>query len=294
MSSPIFVDTLSKGPISHHHLAAVADVNYKSEYIKGETNIYVDALSRYGCSAPRALSSNGMISAVETLLETIGDSHRADKRVWVAAGTNTVELARRVQLWRTQSNKITTAVVDATMLTASSTFAVVVPGAIRAPATCASLLGSGKHFACLVPLDLLAVISSRHDGSFDQQTFAALRRTAKIALPAANCCWVVAGDNFADVVALAANCAPMSSFMQTEEPADALRDVAKLKVADLRARLTALHESATGTKAVLTARLTTRLDPRRAAPAVAPVRQQQPEPGDDDDGELMTRGGASS
>ena len=31
--SLIFVDALAKGPISHHHLAAVADVNYKIEYI---------------------------------------------------------------------------------------------------------------------------------------------------------------------------------------------------------------------------------------------------------------------
>jgi hypothetical protein len=143
-----------------------------------------------------------------------------------------VEIARQVQQWRRQKNKITTGVVDATMLAVPWTFAVVVPGAIRAPATCASLLGSGKHFACLVPLDLLAVVSTGHDGTFDQQTFAALQRTAKIALPAANFCWVVAGDNFADVVAMAANCSPMSSSMGAEEPADALRYVSKLKVAD--------------------------------------------------------------
>ena len=208
--SLIFVDSLSKGPISHHHLAAVADVNYKIEYIKGETNIYADALSRYGCSAPRALSSNGMLAAVETLLETIGDSHRDDVRVWVAAGTNTVEVARQVQQWRRQTNAITTGAVNEMMLDAPWTFAVVVPGAIRAPAMCAALLGSGKHFACLVPLDLLAVVSTGHDGKFNPQTFAALRNTAKIALPAANFCWVVAGDNFADVVAMAANCSPMS------------------------------------------------------------------------------------
>ncbi len=73
MCSLIIVDLLSKVPISHHHLAAVADVDNKIEYIKGETNIYADALSRYGRSAPRALSSDGMLAAVETLLETIGD-----------------------------------------------------------------------------------------------------------------------------------------------------------------------------------------------------------------------------
>jgi hypothetical protein len=94
--SLIFVDALSKGPISHHHLAAV---NYKIEYIKGETNIYADALSRYGCSAPRALSANGMLAAVETLLDTIGDSHREDRSVWVAAGADTVAVARLVQQW---------------------------------------------------------------------------------------------------------------------------------------------------------------------------------------------------
>ena len=285
--SLIFVDSLSKGPISHHHLAAVADVNYKIEYIKGETNVYADALSRYGCSAPRALSSNGMLAAVETLLDTIGDSHRDDMRVWVAAGTNSVEVARQVQEWRRTKNKITTGVVDATMLTASWTFAVVVPGALKAPATCASLLDSGKHFACLVPLDLLSVVSTRHDGKFDQQTFAALQRTAKIALPAANFCWVVAGDNFADVVSMAANCSPMSSSMRTE-PADALHDVTKLKVADLRAKLTALHESAAGTKAVLAARLKASMDAIRVGPAAAPVRQQQQEPDDDDDDVFMT------
>jgi hypothetical protein len=65
-------------------------------------------------------------------------------------------------------------VVDASMLAAAWTLAVVVPGAIRAPATCASLLGSGKDFACLVPLDLLAVVSVRHDGTFDQEIFCSL------------------------------------------------------------------------------------------------------------------------
>ena len=286
--SLIFVDSLSKGPISHHHLAAVADVNYKIEYIKGETNVYADALSRYGCSAPRALSSNGMLAAVETLLETIGDSHRDDVRVWVAAGTNTVEVARQVQQWRRQTNAITTGAVNEMMLDAPWTFAVVVPGAIRAPATCAALLGSGKHFACLVPLDLLAVVSTGHDGKFNPQTFAVLQRTAKIALPAANFCWVVAGDNFADVVAMAANCSPMSSSMEMEEAADALRDVSKLKVADLRVRLTALHESAAGKKAVLAARLVASMATSRAGSAAAPLRPQQQELDDDDEDVFMT------
>ena len=286
--SLIFVDALSKGPISHHHLAAVADVNYKIEYIKGETNIYADALSRYGCSAPRALSANGMLAAVETLLDTIGDSHREDRSVWVAAGADTVAVARLVQQWRALSNKITTGVVDATMLGAAWTFAVVVPRAIRAPETCASLLSSGKHFACLVPLDLLAVVSTRHDGSFDQQIFAALQRTAKIALPAANFCWVVAGDNFADVVALAAHCTPMTASMLPAQPADALRDVARMTVADLRARLTALHESAAGTKAALSARLTACLGSRQVAPRAVPAQQQQQQSSEDDDDEFMT------
>ena len=285
--SLIFVDTLSKGPISHHHLAAVADVNYKIEYIRGETNIYADALSRYGCTGPRVLSSNGMLAAVEKLLQTIGELHRGDQNVWVAAGTHTVIVARMVQQWRTLSNKIATGVVDATMLAAAWTFAVVVPGAIVAAATCASLLNSGKHFACLVPLDLLAIVSTRHDGSFDRRTFAALEKTAKIALPAANFCWVVAGDNFADVVAMAAHCAPMSASMPPGLQDDAFRGVSRMKVADLRERLTALRESSAGNKATLSGRLTAVLS-RGAPQSGAPARQQQEVASEDDDRELMT------
>ena len=287
--SLIFVDALAKGPISHHHLAAVADVNYKIEYIKGETNIYADALSRYGCSAPRELSSNGMLAAVKTLLDTIGDSHRGDRDVWVTAGTNTLEVARQVQQWRLLGNRISTGVVDAAMLAAAWTFAVVVPGAIRAPATCASLLASTKHFACLVPLDLLAVVATGHDGTFDERIFAALQKTAKIALPAANFCWVVAGDYFADVVSLAADCSPMAASVQrAPSAADALRDVAQMTVVDLRAKLTALHESARGKKAELAARLTARLD---KADVAGPLRQQHLASNDDDeDADFMTDG----
>ena len=74
--------------------------------------------------------------------------------------------------------------------------------------------------------------------------FAALKRTAKIALTAANFSWVVAGDNFADVVLLAAHCTPMTASIQPVSSADALREVAQMGVAQLRASLPALHESA--------------------------------------------------
>ena len=99
---------------------------------------------------------------------------------------------------------------------------------------------------------------------------------------------MVAGDNFADVVAMAANCSPMSSSMEMEEAADALRDVSKLKVADLRVRLTALHESAAGKKAVLAARLVTSMTNSRGGSAAAPLRPQQQEPDDDDEDVFMT------
>jgi hypothetical protein len=49
---------------------------------------------------------------------------------------------------------------------------------------------------------------------------------------------VVAGDNFADVVLLAA------ASIQPVSSADALREVARMGVARLRASLPALHESA--------------------------------------------------
>ena len=267
--SLIFVDSLAKGPLSHHHLAAVADVNYNIEYIKGELNHDPDTLTRYGLMAPRALSVGGMIAALDTLLEAIGDSHRDDNTIWVTATVNTVEVARVVQQWRRPTNKISTGPVDEEMLSENWTFAIVVPKALTAPQICATLLASGKHFACLIPLDLLSVVPMRHDGTHDAGIYGLLRAATKVVMPAANFCWIVGGLNFANVVSLAANCLPMSAVMSS----DALREPDTLPTRTLRERLSALHESAKGPKATLVARLKKRLRADISSP-LATVREE--------------------
>jgi hypothetical protein len=65
---------------------------------------------------------------------------------------------------------------------------------------------------------LLSVVAIKHDGSFDQDAFGLLQATAKIAIPAANFCWVVAGAFFADVIAMAANCSPMTGVVAPPRP----------------------------------------------------------------------------
>ena len=79
-----------------------------------------------------------------------------------------------------------------------------------------------------------------------------------------------------------------ASVQRAPSAADALRDVAQMTVVDLRAKLTALHESARGKKAELAARLTERLD---EADVAGPLRQQHLASNDDDeDADFMTDG----
>ena len=264
--SLIFVDSVSKGPISAYHLASIADVNYTIEYLPGSENTCADALSRYGCDGPRALSRGGLLAAVDLLLATVGDSHRADPDIWVSAGSNTTEVARVIQRWRSASNAIGTGNPDAAKLRGTWTFAVIVPGAIQAPAVCAALLATGRHFACLLPLDLLSVVAIKHDGSFDQDAFGLLQATAKIAIPAANFCWVVAGTFFADVIAMAANCSPMTGVVAPPPSVDALRDVARMTVKQLKARLKSLLAPTDGNKLALAQRLADRFGPAYKSP----------------------------
>lgn len=267
--SLIFVDSLAKGPISHHHLAAVADVNYNIEYIKGELNHDPDTLTRYGLIAPRALSVGGIIAALDTLLDAVGDAHRDDQNIWVTAATNTVEVARVVQQWRHPTNKIATGPVDGAMLKSNWTFAIVVPKALTAPQTCAELLASSKHFACLIPLDLVAVVPMKHDGTHDANIYALLRASTKVVMPAANFCWIIGGLHFADVVSLAANCLPMAAVMDS----DALREPSALSPKELRKRLGALHESTRGSKVALIERLKRRLQSEKASPLATVVEE---------------------
>ena len=253
--SLIFVDAISKGPISAHHLASIADVNYTIEYIPGSENVHADALSRYGCDAPRALSQGGLLAAVELLLSSLGSSQRSADAVWVSAGTSTVEVARVIQRWRTPTNALITGNPDVASLARAWAFAVIVPSAIKSPEICASLLTTRRSFACLIPLDLLAVVSIDHDGAFNKTTFGLLSSAAKIAIPAANFCWVVAGVAMSDVIAMSVYASPLTGVVQPLASADALRDVARLTVAQLKTQLKSLHASAGGNKAALATRL---------------------------------------
>jgi hypothetical protein len=107
----------------------------------------------------------------------------------------------------------------------------------------------------------VSVVAIKHDGSFDQDTFGLLQATAKIAVPAANFYWVVAGTFFAEVIAMAANCSPTTGVVAPPPSVDALRDVARMTVKKLKARLKSLLAPTDGNKMALAQRLADRFGP---------------------------------
>ena len=124
--------------------------------------------------------------ALQTPISTLGDLHRDSRNLRCYAGTHTTAFARGVQSWRRPANKISVGRPTVANLAVARDFAIVAPKATVAPGLCAKLLLAHRPFACLLPLDLLHVVSVRHDGKFDTVVRKLLGHSSRVAFPLVN------------------------------------------------------------------------------------------------------------
>ena len=252
-----FTDKVDKGPLASYLLAKVADVDYRITWIQGSSNVIADFLSRYGTSGPRELTDGGLVSVTMELLRALGNQHRDSAKLWVYAHRETVHLQRQLQRWRRPRNKIQTGNIKESHIKQAWDFAVLVPKVLTAPQTVARLLQTGKPFAALIPLDLLAVVPmNEKDGSCMEPVYKALKSASKIVMPGANQCWVVAGCDCADAVCLTTRVRQATVAMSEV----GLQQLREQRVVDLRRRLRERGASTSGTKSSLVSRLAAMLD----------------------------------
>ena len=209
-------DHRGRGALSPYLLAAVQDVRFRIVWVRGADNPYADFLSRYQLESARQLSAKGVLTALQTLISTLGDLHRDSRNLWCYAGTHTTAFARVVQSWRRPANKISVGRPTAANLAVARDFAIVAPKATVAPGLCAKLLLARRPFACLLPLDLLHVVSVRHDGKFDTVVRKLLGHSSRVAFPLANFIWIVGGVVFPDAVVM-----PVTATSDQDQSADA-------------------------------------------------------------------------
>ena len=209
-------DHRGRGALSPYLLAAVQDVRFRIVWVRGADNPYADFLSRYQLESARQLSGKGTLAALESLLSSLGNQHKDSRKLWCYAGPFTTDFARVVQRWRRPANKISVQRPSVATLATAHDFVIVAPKATVAPGLCAKLLLARRPFACLLPLDLLHVVSVRHDGKFDPVVRKLLGHSSRVAYPLANFIWIVGGVVFPDAIVMPVSAAPSQGF-----PADA-------------------------------------------------------------------------
>ena len=150
----VFMQSIHRGSLSCAQLVDVADVDLRIVYIPGRRNVIADALSRVAAASPRELTQPGILAALDKLLDNLDATYKTVETVWVWAGDDTPEVARRVQQWRTPRNAIRTGSSDNDKhLSAAWDLAILVPSPLRAATVAAQLIRQRRPAAILLPSD---------------------------------------------------------------------------------------------------------------------------------------------
>ena len=168
----------------------LSDCDYEVEYYPGEKNIYADALSRPPMLGPNRLARVGAEAALELLLKTLPATYQGIQSIWVWGGADTVELARKVQAWRTPRNAIIKRAVKETLSQQNWEFAVLMPRSERATAVAQRIIQDGRPACILMPTDLVHYTAQQQDGSFDLKITEAIQAATKLQLMTPCMTWV--------------------------------------------------------------------------------------------------------
>ena len=63
--------TSGKGPVSQFIVDTLSIIDYEMEYVRGENNVYADALSRFPLLGPSKLRRQGISEALNILLSAL-------------------------------------------------------------------------------------------------------------------------------------------------------------------------------------------------------------------------------
>ena len=162
------------------------------EYVQGEKNVVADALSRPPMVGPPVMTVYGLNTLVELLIRHFETSFANCTKLWVYARTDTASLVKMFKDMVPSASKFFKRLPSQENLSAvDSDMAIFVPEAWKSPALVRECLEAEKHFAVLIPHDIIPEIAHDDNGVFLPRVAQLLTGVTFVASASTMYTWVV-------------------------------------------------------------------------------------------------------
>ena len=190
-----WIQQSERGQVTAWLLESVSETPFRVVYLNGPKNTTADALSRIPLINPNECSRLGTREVWKKLLDALPNEWKAAEKICALDGKHTNEVHKQVQDWRVGKNPIGNVPMDQTEKLKEFDLILVRPPVEHAPTYVYNFLKAFPQacFACLVPSDLVQLISSAgknipKDEACDELVH---KKSTKIAFLALNQTWLI-------------------------------------------------------------------------------------------------------
>jgi hypothetical protein len=194
-----------KVPFRNSSLKIFSELETIHQCICGPANSIPDAASRCPMPGPKRLAPTGLAHSVQEILNRLPVQLKTAKIVHAHAGSDTTDIRRIIQSWRTASGSVLAVAPPKDGTPPPAELAIMIPRIEAAPVSLALCLLSDVPFALLLPIDLAdqSCAPNVHPGSPHADIETAFRAAGKVTMLAAQMIWIV--GNVPD-------CCPVETF----------------------------------------------------------------------------------
>ena len=159
-------NTSGKGPVSQFLLDNLSSLDYTITYRPGSKLVEADSVSRFPCIGPKVLATDGVIEAINILLDVLPKNWTSKGKVWVYAQSETDLIQQEVRQWMSTLPKCSPArkvpITDSPTVDKIQkidySLGLWIPEADKVKMVVNKALEKGMPFACLVPSCLVHLI----------------------------------------------------------------------------------------------------------------------------------------